>query len=194
MKDVKAIKTPGGYVTVSRETCGCVKFEWSNGGTNEMKCSLHSAPPMTPLKFSQVTVNQVSTPHSYLTLKQWLAEMQKIEDAIRQKQQQQPWNAFASGGPSTMAPTRDTSLEAELIVRLEELMDREYDQIDSIEQLGADIKTVALCALLILRRPENSVFGDKHVYDSYARCMRCGKTRAEVEMPGAMKIYCTGTI
>jgi hypothetical protein len=91
------------------------------------------------------------------------------------------------------SPIKNTS-EAELLVRLEEILEGpDYDMPMDFERIQTDMQALAFGLLLLLRREENNILGNRHVYDSNTRCMRCGKYRAEVEMPGDVKI-CTGGV
>lgn len=83
---------------------------------------------------------------------------------------------------------RVPSAEAELIVRLEEIMERESEGLELIHPqivgLQEDIKALAYGLLVLLRREETPIFRNKHVYDSRFTCMLCGISRAEVEASG----------
>lgn len=88
---------------------------------------------------------------------------------------------------------REPRVEAELIVRLEEILENDYELTD-LTKLQEDMKTLAYGVLLVLRREEMPFYGKAHCYDSFYRCMSCGRHRSEIEgTPGNIKI-CTGGV
>lgn len=73
--------------------------------------------------------------------------------------------------------------KAELIVRLEEILENEgYSMVDTVK-LESDIKALAMTCLTILKTEEDQVFGEeKHVWLGLT-CIRCGCARPIVGTP-----------
>lgn len=91
-----------------------------------------------------------------------------------------------------MPPPKDTT-EAELIVRLEEIAEAEEPEFAlNVQELHANMRTLAFALLVLLRREESTVFKRKHIFDSHSLCMLCGKSRSEIELYDGPKTCSAG--
>lgn len=76
------------------------------------------------------------------------------------------------------------SLQAELIVRLEEIVECDYSDLDveTVEQIQEDMQALALAMLCLFRREDNAVFGNRHIFLGGLRCMSCGVEKDVVDL------------
>jgi hypothetical protein len=129
--------------------------------------------------------------------------LRAIADAATElsKELEQLQNSFLQFGQQavqairqTMALRSTSTAEAELLVRLEEIMERDVEDIDlvaAVTRVQEDMKALSYGLLMLLRREEDSVLGTKHVFGMSDICLKCQKRKVQLALNNQLDT-CTG--